>query len=78
MTDTHRNYLSDLGDLIRRSGEQAKKAVDKSSGDDLPFEQGRRMAYVEVLSLMQQQASAFNLPLRDLRLEGFDPERDLM
>jgi hypothetical protein len=31
-----------------------------------------------VLSLMQQQASAFQLPLRDLCLEGLDPERDLL
>jgi hypothetical protein len=36
------------------------------------------MAYVEVLSLMQQQAVAFNLPLSDLALDDFDPERDLV
>ena len=78
MTDTHTNYLRDLGDLIRQSGMQAREAVEQSTGDDLPFQQGRRMAYVEVLSLMQQQASAFGLPLSDLRLEGFDPERELM
>jgi hypothetical protein len=30
-----------------------------------------------VLSLMQQQAAVFDLPLSDLALDGFDPERDL-
>ncbi len=36
------------------------------------------MAYYEVLSLMQQQAEAFQLPLEALALEGLDPERDLI
>ena len=31
-----------------------------------------------VLSLMQQQATAFNLPLADLSLDGFDADRDLL
>lgn len=35
------------------------------------------MAHVEVLSLMQNQAVAFDLPLSDLSLDGLDPERDL-
>jgi len=31
-----------------------------------------------VLSLMQQQADAFDLPLTDLSLDGLDPDRDLL
>jgi len=40
------------------------------------FEQGRAMAYVEVLSLMQNQADAFQVPREELLLAGFDPEVD--
>ena len=36
------------------------------------------MTYISVLSLMQQQAVAFGLPLSDLSLEDLDPERDLL
>jgi hypothetical protein len=36
------------------------------------------MAYYEVLSLMQSQAEAFQLPLNDLALSGLDPDRDLL
>ena len=36
------------------------------------------MAYYEVLSLMQQQAEAFDLPLNDLGLSGLDPDRELI
>jgi hypothetical protein len=31
-----------------------------------------------VLSLMQQQAEGYALPLRDLALDGFDADRDLL
>ena len=78
MTDVHENYLRDLGDHVRRHAEEAKEAVARSKADDLVFQQGRLMAYVEVLSLMQQQAAAFDLPLNDVALDGFDPERDLL
>jgi hypothetical protein len=77
MADSHRNYLRDLGDHIRRMGEEARDAVGAASDDERNFQQGRRMAYIEVLSLMQQQAAAFGLPLSDLALDGFDAERDL-
>jgi hypothetical protein len=36
------------------------------------------MAYYEVISLMQHQAEAFDLPLSDLALFGLDPDRDLI
>jgi hypothetical protein len=31
-----------------------------------------------VLSLMQQQAESFGLPLHDLALDGFDADQDLL
>ena len=77
MADSHQNYLRDLGDILRRMGDEARQAVAASSDEDRSFQEGRRMAYIEVLSLMQQQAAAFQLPLSDLALEGFDAQRDL-
>ena len=64
MSDTHANYLRDLGYLVREAGELAKTDVARASESDRPFQQGRLMAYYEVLSLMQQQAEAFQLPCR--------------
>jgi hypothetical protein len=79
VTDTHANYLRDLGQLVREAGEQAKARAASAQGkDDQVFERGRLMAYYEVLSLMQQQAVAFDLPLEDLALTGLDPDRDLI
>jgi len=36
------------------------------------------MAYYEVISLLLSQASAFQLPLEELQLEGFEPDHLLL
>jgi hypothetical protein len=42
------------------------------------FAQGQAHALHSVVSLMQQQAQSFRLPLRDLALDGLDADRDLL
>jgi hypothetical protein len=74
-TDTYKNYFRDLVYLLRETGAEARRK-SRETGKMCEFEQGRAMAYVEVLSLMQSQAVAFQLPREDLLLAGFDPERD--
>jgi hypothetical protein len=78
MSDIYRNYLLDLGRYVRDAGTTAKTDTESASDDDRQFQQGRRMAYYEVLSLMQQRAATFNLPLGDLFLDGFDADHDLL
>jgi hypothetical protein len=77
MPDTHALYLRDLGQLVREAGEAAKRDAASSVDSDRQFQQGRLMTYYEVLSFMQQQALAFDLPFRDIALDGLDPDRDL-
>jgi hypothetical protein len=74
MNNVYANYLRDLGQLIREQGIEAKGAA--AAGD--AFERGRLSGFHEVLSLMEQQATAFDLPLADLGLDGFDADRDLL
>jgi hypothetical protein len=78
MSNTHANYLLDLGHYVREAAEEAKKQVNSATEDELEFRQGRLMAYYEVVSHMQQQAVAFDLPLTDLHLDGIDPDTDLL
>jgi hypothetical protein len=79
VSDVYRNYLMDLGFLLRERALEAKDRRDHmrdtSSG---PFQQGRAMAYYEVVSLMLNQCVAFGLDPSDLRLEGLEPDRDLL
>nr|BFF09229.1 hypothetical protein GCM10025699_05320 [Microbacterium flavescens] len=72
-------YLHDLGDLVKRSAVQARARRDAALNEaEGPFEAGRLFAYVEVISLMQQQAVAFGIDLTELGLDDIDPERDLL
>lgn len=73
MNDDAQHYLRDLGSLVL---EAARKS--KGNAADDPFERGRLHAYFEVVSLMQQQAVAFGIPLASVGLNGVDPERDLL
>ena len=73
------HYLRDTGDLIKRLALDAKvTARDNPSASDAAFNLGRLYALHEVVSLMQQQARAFNLPLRTISLDDIDPEIDLL
>jgi hypothetical protein len=78
MSDVHANYLLDLGRFVREAGEAAKMDVAAATDDERQFQEGRRMAYHDVLSLMQQQATAFDLPLHDISLDGFNADRDML
>jgi hypothetical protein len=69
-------YLLDLGLLLKEQARAARIESDKSRRDD--FARGRLIAYHEVISIMQQQAVAFDLPLEQVNLHDIDPERDLL
>lgn len=69
-------YLLDLGTLLKAQAVTAKRESKADPTDS--FALGRLMAYHEVISLMQQQAQAFGLPLESLNLNDIDPDRDLL
>lgn len=74
--ETAQHYLRDLGYLLRERAEEAKAKAQRAEGSeaDRAFESGRLMAYYEVTSLMRNQAEVFDLPLKDLALDGFEPQ----
>lgn len=72
----HANYLRDLGDELRRQAQAARDEARANPND--AFAQGQAHAFYAVLSLMQHQAEGYALPLRDLALDGFDADRDLL
>ena len=68
MSNTYQDYLRDLVYVLRERGAAAQAAATHS---DLDRE--RAFAYAEVLSLMQTQADAFDIPRDDILLGDFDP-----
>jgi hypothetical protein len=70
------DYLHDLGVLIREIAVEAKSKAEAGGRND--FEVGYMAAFHRVVSLMQQQAEAFNLPLEKIALDNLDPDEELV
>ena len=74
----YQHYLFDLGLIVKERALQARGEAEKARGtDDHDFEDGRVLAFNEVISIMQQQAEGFEIPLSELRLDDIVPDRDL-
>ena len=59
--------------------DNAAYARNNSIKDEVDlFKRGISFGYYEVLHLIEQQAKSFDLELKDLGLEDFDPDRDLL
>jgi RHS repeat-associated protein len=79
MSDTHKNYLFDLGFLIKERALEARQRREESPAGSMEreFHSGSVVAFNEVISIMQQQAEGLGIPLSDLRLDDIEPDRDL-
>ena len=76
---TFKNYLHDLGTLVKENARGAKEQKDSSRGSlSQDYNSGYLMAWYEVVSLMQQQAEAFDIPFEALDLHDIDPDKDLL
>jgi hypothetical protein len=75
----HKDYLFDLGLLIKERALQARRQRDESpqGSSEREFHSARVLAFNEVISIMQQQAEGLGIPLADLRLDDVVPDRDL-
>jgi hypothetical protein len=74
----YRNYLFDVGLLIKEKALEIKRKSSDDEGETRVFYRGQLFAYAEVISLMQQEADAFGIGLGELRLDDIEPEGDLI
>lgn len=70
MSDTTENYLADLG----REVLALAQAVRQQSAPADIFQEGKRAAFYQVLTLMKQQAQAFGLDDEAIGLKGVNLE----
>ncbi len=71
----YQNYLIDLGKNIKDLALQAKQ---KSLESETDFSIGYMAGFHRVVSLMQQQAEAFGIPIEDIGLDEIDPDEELI
>lgn len=77
--DKYSLYLHDLGLLIKEMAHEAKgKLQSAKPGAKKSYEEGHLIAFYAVISLMQQQAETFDIPLKELQLDDINPDRDLI
>ena len=74
--EVYKNYLHDLGILIKEMALEAK--VDTTQKQTEEFAIGYMSGFCRVISLMQQQAEAFDIPLEEIGLDGIDSYIDLV
>ncbi len=75
----YKHYLLDLGYLLKEMALEAKEQRESSRGTQgEEFYAGQQFAYYAVISTMKNQAMAFQIPLKDLRLEDIQPDADLL
>ena len=60
---TYAYYLRDLGCELREEADKAADEYAAAGAKDKDFKAGWLWAYIDVLSLMQIKAGAFNIPL---------------
>jgi hypothetical protein len=69
---TAEDYVSDLFSDLRERASNAQRGTWTSAD----YQAGRLEAFQEVLSMMQNRAIVFELPLDVLGMAGFDPFKD--
>lgn len=80
MDETYKHYLHDLGLDIKERALAAKQSLLKTTkgSEEHSVQFGRMVAFNEVISIMQQNADGFGIPLRELGLDDIVPDRDLI
>ena len=74
-----KSYLFDLGGLGKEYALAAIEAREQHKArPEQEFYDGYVLGFYRIVSLMQQQALAFGLNLKDVQLDGIDPDRDLV
>lgn len=79
---TAENYLRDLGFHLRQMAIDAKRDFDVAKGStdaaERDYRAGYLMAFHRVVSLMQQQAIGFQMPLETISTASLDADQDLL
>jgi hypothetical protein len=71
----YQNYLKDTCLLIKELALEAKQQAQEHGSD---FSVGYMAGFHRIVSLMQQQAEAFDIPLEEIGLDEIDADEDLV
>ncbi|MFL1485331.1 hypothetical protein [Marinobacter sp. LN3S78] len=76
--EKYKNYLLDLGILTKEYAREAISDCNASDGlKDESYKTGYMMGFHRFVSLMQQQAESFGIPLEEIGLADIDEKEFL-
>ncbi len=76
--DSYKGYIQDLVVLlIEKCDSSSNSILEARDGEDRIYQLGRQMGLYEALSLVHQQAIAFDFDLNEVKLNGIVPENYL-
>jgi hypothetical protein len=78
MPDLYRDYCTDVVSYIKERALKARQERNRAVGESRVFEEGRLLAFNEVVSILLQHAEGLDLPLAELGLDDLEPDRDLI
>ena len=73
-----KRYLVDTITLLKEQAREAKKDTENPKSGFEDYNEGTIITYCIVISLLKQQAFAFNIDEEELGLADIDPEQDLL
>lgn len=74
----YRQYLWDFAHLMRSQAfEEIAERHKALTEEEKAYHTGRVSAYHRVISLLQQQADGFDIPLEELKLHDIDADKDI-
>ena len=77
--EQYKNYVHDLGLLIKEKARRAKIERDSNlETSDANYKLGYLMAYYEVVSLMKQQSDSFEIDQGTIGLGDIEPDKELL
>ena len=83
-TRGNESFLFELGFMIReaaeratRDADRARRDVERSDDPDRSFHDGRACEDRFIVTLTEEQAESFGIPLEEVALDGLDPDRDI-
>lgn len=71
----YKYYLHDLIPMFKEEAEEAVKKIDNMRGskEDIVYYEGVLTTYIQILHRMIGLAEGFQLSLKDINLDNFDP-----
>jgi len=70
-----KEVISEEKEMIKKLEEQKKSRNDST---EYQFLAGKSFAYYRIISIMQQNAEALDIPLENIKLQNINPDKDLV